>query len=172
MAAKAANFKPWWRRENKRPSLPLHIGPYWADQIALHVDSVPETIHSTQKAMGPDNQFFVDVVMAEDDLNQEEFTVMLAFNYTLWPVEFELLQLLDGSTYQLQGKNLHEPGMSHIGFHVEDMNKAISYFEEIGYELQADVRTMWHSSHTRRYRYTYFNTQNLGFVTKLITEVK
>jgi hypothetical protein len=101
-----------------------------------------------------------------------QFTVALAFNYTMFPCEFELIQVLQGRTVQIPSYvSPEEPGLSHYGFHVDDLDKAINTFELCGYFLMTHVRTVEHQGCPYTYEYVFMDTRQLGFISKLIYRV-
>lgn len=89
------------------------------------------------------------------------FQAHLAFNYELIPgVEFELLELVQGYSYQVA-----EPGrMSHYGYHLkrdQTVDGPDSLLEELqrlrvlGFKTMQVSQTVAHKNTSRRYRYAY-----------------
>jgi hypothetical protein len=174
-----------------RPRLPLQVGPHYADQLALAVPDVPAAIAQwstvghpgwvvddvVAKHEGPAEPFLAEPwrlsLLESKPLErfEHEFAVRLAFNYTVFPVEFELLQLQRGQTAQLAGRTV--PTISHVGFHVPDLASAVLDFADAGFPRVMDwIVTVSHSSSQRRYKYAYVDTQALGFISKLILRVQ
>lgn len=98
---------------------------------------------------------------SEVDLVEPSFQAHLAFNYELIPgVEFELLELVKGYSYQVA-----EPGrMSHFGYHLKrDQSESgpDSLLEELqrmrtfGIQTMQVSQTVAHKNTSRRYRYAY-----------------
>jgi hypothetical protein len=192
----AMNFKPWWKEKKEkqidlpkvkeRPCIPLEVCGYKVDQIALFTNNIDSSIEEYKK-LGYD-KWIVDEVYAKQQmrvgverLNEKlaaasltnMFRVKLAFNYDILPgnVEFELLELLDGETAQLhpEWRELGA-GLSHYGFHVDDMDDAITKFIQAGYQLMSTIETQQHSNAPNKYCYAYMDTRSLGFVSKLIVK--
>lgn len=181
-------FIPWYKRENRRPSLGLAVAGYHVDQISLYVADINKT-REEYSTLGHD-KWVVDVVRAqvkgaavaqsstiEDLLTRMsldidggyEFTVALAFNYTILPCEFELIQVLQGSTVQIPENVLpDQPGLSHYGYHVDNIEEAIKAFERCGYHMMTHVRTLSHEGCPYTYEYAFIDTRSLGFISKLI----
>lgn len=168
MYERITGFKPWHKRANKRPSLNLSIAGYHVDQISLYVPRMSKAL-SHYRRLGH-NEWVNDIVKAYDITNDMHFAVNLAFNYTMFPVEFELIQLIDGKTVQIPSEPLQ--GLSHYGFHVADIGRAAIRFEELGYGAMATITTMEHSQCPYLYRYTFVDTRELGFISKLIERIK
>ena len=162
-------FMPWYKRENKRPSLNLAVAGYHVDQVSLYVPDLDET-KDEYVLMGHD-EWVVDTVDAEvvksNVFTDDVFKVKLAFNYTMYPCEFELIQVLEGYTVQIPAKVI-TPGLSHYGFHVEDLRSAMLTFKNCGYKLMSHVRTKHHSGCPYTYEYVFMDTRRLGFISKLI----
>lgn len=168
MYERIINFKPWHKRPNRRPSLNLAIAGYHVDQISLYVPRMSRSLNHYRR-LGH-NEWVNDVVKAYDITNDSHFKVNLAFNYTMFPVEFELIQVIEGDTVQIP---IGEPsvGLSHYGFHVGDIGRAAGRFEELGYGAMATISTIEHSQCPYLYRYTFMDTRELGFISKLIERV-
>lgn len=164
-------FQPWYRRTNQRPSLNLQVCGYHVDQVSLYVPDVAASIKEYTLCGHP--SWVVDEVMAFDTFDDDrEFHVKLAFNYTIYPCEFELIQVVAGRTVQIPTigvyKTAGKEGLSHYGFHVDDFNKAIKAFERCNYPLMSKVETVQHSQCPYLYRYAFMDTRKLGFIAKLI----
>jgi hypothetical protein len=156
----------------QRPTLGLSLFGMDCDQLAFFVQDSAGAVEQ-YKSMGY-KEWITDEVLAMIRLGNspkrfdrmETFKVRLNFNYQIMPCEFEILELLEGDTPQLPKGVMS--GLSHLGFHVEDIPKAVVELEERGYELMAYIETLSHSSAPNRYCYAYVDTRTLGFVTKLI----
>jgi len=116
----------------------------------------------------------------------ETFQVELAFNYTLLPnTELELIQLRDGRTVQLDTaeeeatKLMGAQTLSHLGYHLPDMEEEEAQEAQMREEMQAFIRnscpivqlsqTIAHSGTKRRYRYAFADTRVLlGTYSKII----
>ena len=166
-------FMPWYKRENKRPSLNLAVAGYHVDQVSLYVPDLEATKDEYQ-LMGHGNWVVdtVDAMVVKSNMKPSandghRFKVKLAFNYTMYPCEFELIQVLEGYTVQIPAK-VTTPGLSHYGFHVEDLKKAVDTFARCGYKLMTHVRTQHHSGCPYTSEYVFMNTLKLGFISKLI----
>lgn len=91
------------------------------------------------------------------------FTVELAFNYDLMPgIEFELIQLLNGNTYQL----LCEGRYSHMGYHTRDDQSSdqaktdsllteLKMLQQMNLTVMQVSQTIEHANTSRRYRYAF-----------------
>jgi len=166
--SKITSFKRWGHiDQGGRPTLPLEICGYKVDQVALFVPSVINSVQ-TYRDFGY-KAWVMDDVRAHDRMTGNNFEVRLAFNYEMMPVEFELLELIEGITVQLPGGI--DQGLSHYGFHVPDMGEAEQRFSDAGFKKVSDVETTWHSGCPYRYNYVFFDTQLLGFFTKLIARI-
>ena len=165
-------FKPWHKRSNRRPSLNLAIAGYHVDQISLYTTRMSKAL-SHYRRLGH-NEWVNDIVKAYDITNDKHFMVNLAFNYTMFPVEFELIQIIEGETVQIPKHpiGIQCQGLSHYGFHVSCVGRAAGKFEELGYGAMATISTIEHSQCPYLYRYTFMDTRDLGFISKLIERVK
>lgn len=103
----------------------------------------------------------------------EHFQVELAFNYTFIPnVEFELIQLMHGQTWQLMDTPSHR--ISHFGYHTvkdqADNGQTDSLLEELrmlqlsGLTVMQVSQTVAHRNTQRRYRYAFATGQHTGGV--------
>lgn len=170
MAQRIMDFKPWNKIDQRRPTLPIEIAGYRVDQVSLFVKSIDRSLEAYRRI--GHSKWFVDEVLAENTLNDQMFSVKLAFNYTVLPVEFELLEVTSGSTIQVP---MNAPaGLSHFGFHVDDMDAAIKAFCSSSgtATLMAEIHTRCHSSAPSRYHYTFIDTRKLGFISKLIAKLE
>lgn len=174
MVEKVEGFMPWYKRENRRPSLDLAVAGYHVDQISLYVLDIDKT-REEYATLGHD-KWVIDTVKAQVKMigshtghtkEGNEFTVALAFNYTIFPCEFELIQVLEGRTIQIPAF-YGQPGLSHYGYHVNNIDRAIKAFERCGYPLMTHVHTLSHEGCPHTYEYAFMNTQQLGFISKLI----
>lgn len=180
MVEKVEWFMPWHKRENRRPSLNLVVAGYYVDQISLYVHDIDKT-REEYAILGHD-KWVTDIVLAQVKgvmaglVGIEEgdgFMVALAFNYTIYPCEFELIQVLQGHTVQIpQYVHPSRPGLSHYGYHVDDIEKAKEAFERCGYQMMTHVRTLNHEGCPHTYEYAFMDTRQLGFVSKLIWRVE
>lgn len=155
------------------------IGNYKVDQMALFVPDIKKAITAYERNGHPfevldtvrANNSFVDNFILNNKLMPGiEFVVDLAFNYTILPIEFELISLKSGMTAQLIDKE--GVGLSHFGFHVEILNKAIDDFESMGFHLLSIINTLSHSASNRLYKYAFVDTRSLGFISKLIMRMR
>jgi hypothetical protein len=179
MVEKVEWFIPWHKRENRRPSLNLAVAGYYVDQVSLYVSDVEKACQE-YGFLGHD-KWVMDEVMAEvidsavppAPTNGHRFKVALAFNYTMYPCEFELIQVLAGHTVQIPAVVTAEtPGLSHYGYHVDDLVVAMEAFGKCGYPLMTHVRTKHHSGCPYIYEYAFMDTRQLGFISKLIWRVE
>lgn len=195
---KVMSFRPWWKEKKSisekeiseeekaklrldasgvkppRPHLPLEVCGHKVDQVALFTDDMDTTI-SEYKKLGFDKWIFDEVYTIQQTglslASRSNFCVQLAFNYDILPggVEFEILELIEGDTVQLpRDWEQMKSGLSHYGFHVDDIDDAIAKFAHNGYRLMATIDTTWHSNAPNKYRYAYMDTRKLGFISKLI----
>jgi len=192
MADKIMNFKPWWKRKVKRkevkmkerPQLPLNLFGMHADQISIFTIDAEKTVNEYKK-IGYD-KWVIDNVLAlswiphhypdgtfpslEEIKNNprqvDTFEVKLCFNYDIMPVEFELISVERGSTIQISEEE--ECGLSHIGFHVDDLQVAVENFANHKFGVMAYIETHEHSSCPHFYNYVFIDTRKFGFITKLI----
>lgn len=156
----------------RRQKLPLSVCGADVDQVSIYVPSLASAIQA-YKSIGI-GDWFLDHVEAVDILSDERFEVHLAFNYQILPAEFELIQIVKGSTIQFpcpgeisNSKNIS--GLSHFGFHVEDIQKAVDEFTKSGYKLMSWVQTVSHTGTDKKYEYVFLDTRvEFGFVSKLI----
>lgn len=154
--------------KKSRKNLPLCICGELVDQIALYVADIDLALIAYERT--GIKIWFRDFVRAKDTITGVNFGVKLAFNYEILPVEFELIQIVEGKTVQIPDGGLG--GLSHYGFHVYDMDKSVDKFESYGYRLMSSVLTLSHTGTVKRYRYVFFDTRkDYGFITKLIVEV-
>jgi hypothetical protein len=119
----------------------------------------------------------------------DSFQVELAFNYTLLTdAELELIQLRHGLTVQLplqadagfaDGPILNPQVLSHLGYHLPDVEGEAEQDQQMVAELQEWIRagcpvhqisqTVVHKGTKRRYRYAFADTRKLvGVYTKVI----
>jgi len=171
---KVKAFKPWYQKINTRPSLGLNVAGYYVDQVSLYVENIQKSMTEYHK-LGHKSWVY-DEVSAHEKLSNKSFEVALAFNYTVMPCEFELLELKEGYTAQIPDVNYHNAtfdyGLSHFGFHVDDIDEAVKAFENAGgYTVMADVETVKHSGCPDRYNYVFMDTSILGFISKLIIKI-
>jgi len=154
----------------KREVLNLKICGYSVDQVAFFTDNIEHSVGEYRKS-GHDS-WVVDTVIALSLMTKKKFAVELAFNYTFLPCEFELISILRGKTVQIPSDTGVKHGLSHVGFHVDDIHEAKSKFLGQGYHLLDDIATLSHSGTSNRYRYSFFDTRkDFGFVSKLIRRV-
>jgi len=170
MVEKVKAFKPWYQKVNMRPSLNIKVAGYYVDQVSLYVQNIHNSIDAYSKLGHPN--WIQDEVRAYEWLTNKEFIVSLAFNYTVMPCEFELLQIKAGSTVQIPEvlcyNSEFDAGLSHFGFHVDDLDEAIEAFRKKSYLVLSDVETLNHSGCPDTYKYTFIDTSVLGFISKLI----
>lgn len=171
--------------EEKKPRGTININYFGvqADQVAFFCADPKkgETMFKFYQAMNPDSNWVVDTVVAKvffstnAELVGQLFEAKLHFNYDIMPCEFELLVATTGRPPHMNKADPTDTGFSHVGFHVEDMDKAIKQVKsKIGTEVAfARVRTLHHSGCPYLYEYTLIDTsRQLGFVTKLIKRVE
>ena len=141
------------------------------DQVAMRTTSIDAQIEIYKQLGHP--EWLRDTVDAvhiykstlADDLYRtlgESFKVGLAFNYSIIPgVEFELLEMLGGSTYQTV-----MPGrMSHFGYHTKTdqaesgqdslLLECLQWQHGYGARVIQISQTVLHKGTGRRYRYAY-----------------
>jgi len=155
-----------------RLSLPMEICGENPDQLAFYVSDIEKAV-AAYTGIGL-SCWYRDRVCAVDLIRQQEFVVDLAFNYDFLPgIEFEIISIVEGETVQIPYAggcgNRDQTGLSHIGFHVEDISAASGRFEDSGFSLMSRVETISHSGTDRLYRYDFMDTREaFGFITKLI----
>lgn len=162
--------------------LPANILGYHPDQIAFFV---PDAEAAMEKWIGIGHKEWIkDEVFAiqtrapwlNDRMNLESFKVKLCFNYSIFPCEFELISVISGSTVQIPNRpgesGLFRTGLSHMGIHVDDISIAIKDFEKSGFKVMADITTYRHRNCDHMYHYVFIDTQELGFITKLIKRTR
>ncbi len=172
MVEQVEQFVPWWQRVNKRPSLNLAIGGYYVDQVSLYVLDIEE---SRQRYSDLGHSEWVNDRVRAQVFGCEilpasigiEFVVDLSFNYTIYPCEFELIKVVEGSTVQIPDDPT-TPGLSHYGFHVDDIITAMHKFNACGYPMMTHVKTLEHSGCPHNYEYAFMDSRKLGFISKLI----
>lgn len=168
MADKVNSFDSWCKSDNRRPSMNIEIAGYRVDQVSLYVRSIKDSIEAYQKI--GHGKWVTDIVTARETIAVKDFVVGLAFNYTLYPCEFELLQVIEGSTVQVPplSAGSYPFGLSHYGFHVDNLEFALEKFNSLDYETLSIVKTKDHSSCPDKYIYAFVDTTDLGFISKLI----
>lgn len=143
------------------------------EQIAVAVADIDEAIAA--HAMCGHDQWVRDTVSAKGKLvkhyrsgrskvEKVDFTVKLAFNYTLIPdKEFELIQLLENSQKSVQFVGSAAPFLSHMGLH----GKVHPYLRHTN--LVMAVETYRHANTNRRYRYVFLDMrETCGYFLKVI----
>lgn len=148
------------------------------DQIAItHPD--PESVIEALSALGFD-EWSRDTVTATgkvfDFPEIDNIKANLYFNYQLIPgIEFEILHYLNEPNWvELNGQKY---GMTHMGFHTDDMDKVKAIMKKAGHTIAQEVKTTCHTNpaikDTRRYHYVIFNTRfHLGFDLKAIQRLE
>lgn len=141
------------------------------DQLALIASS-----NNARKAAMEGAEFAVqDVVTARgvDAFGRRIVNkALLAFNYTLWPCEYEVLQYIEGWNWH---DNFMPPRntltTSHFGVHVNTLDEVAVYRRNFGRPLQ-EVVTIEHENSAcadRRYHYIIFDTRpRFGCALKVI----
>lgn len=176
MADRVQRFLPWNKTSSKRPSFLEPILGYYPDQIAFFTPNARKTAAHWEE-MGV-HDWIIDEVEAIDEYNRQNFEVVLCFNHSILPngLEFELISLLSGKTWQIPENSEDQVGLSHIGIHVDDagmqLDDVVDEFLEEGFPLGALIRTIRHSCAPNFYRYAFVDTRKLGFITKLIERHK
>lgn len=133
-----------------------------AQQLALTIGDFP--VRDTVRAVGRDH--------AGRPL---ENTAELAFNYTLWPMEYEVLRYVSGWNWHMLtgGPSLFT---SHFGVHVDTAEEVEAYREQYGRRVLQEVITQSHSNPhclTRRYHYLILDAhQQLGTALKIIRRLR
>lgn len=160
------------------------------EQVAFRTHQIRQHCSELTKRCGaaPWIHDLVDAVhiFVADPALGDSFQVELAFNYTLLPnIELELIQLRQGATVQLNGqeeeavKIMGPQTLSHLGYHLLDMEGEEEQEAQLRDEMQAWIRsgspivqlsqTLVHSGTRRRYRYAFADTrEHLGTYTKII----
>jgi hypothetical protein len=157
----------------ERKTLPFEFFSMKLDQIALYTESTEDAVKAYQE-IGYDN-WVIDKVEAVDRMTNWRFKVDLAFNYEIYPCEFELISVRMGSTVQIPAKSHIDLiqnfycGMSHYGFHVDDLPEKTAELVASGFNLLADVETVGHAGTSNLYRYAFLDTSKFGFISKLIS---
>lgn len=99
----------------------------------------------------------------------------LYFNHEMG-IEYEILHYVDGDNWH-RFKRDHDTYFSHLGTHVDDIEKAVEHFSR-HYALAQRVETVAHAnghlrSIKRRYHYAVFDSRmQLGFDLKLIQRIQ
>ena len=140
------------------------------EQIAIHVPDVDEAVERYVK-MGF-GKWVQDMVSAHnvfadlESLHGSSFVVDLAFNYNIVPgKEFELISPVEGRSCQLQAC----PSLSHMGFHVEDLESVLLRWSDGGYVISQLTQTTHHTGTKRRYWYAFVDAwKQLGYFVKII----
>lgn len=153
---------------------------FQVDQIAFASRDGGTLMTLLEQIFGTEGEWSHDMVTAEGQVWEKEGVTnqaQLAFNYSIVKggMEFEVLESNQSTPYWLD-KYLQVgplPILSHLGIHVENLDREVRRLEELGYRIAQDVRTREHSNPKvpahRRYRYVIFNTrERLGFDIKLI----
>jgi len=142
------------------------------DQIAIYVGDRDKKKDKINEVFDK-KEWVTDEVksVGENRVKNFTFDYNLAFNYELLEggIEFELIEKVGGTSYH---DELVPPCISHFGMHVEDLQEAIQYFEEKGFEQFMTVKTQEHTGTSRKYKYTFIDTTPLlGYPLKLIKRV-
>jgi len=145
------------------------------DQIAILVESVEEFSNKISDVFSAKDEWVRDDVRSDAWLydkghksGSSVFDYSLAFNYDLLDggLEFELIEKNRGLSFH---DHLRPPCISHFGTHVEDLGKAIKYFDGLGYDVVQINRTKDHTGTNRKYAYAFVDTRPLlGYYLKII----
>lgn len=134
----------------------------YAQQMALTVAEFP--VRDVVRAVGRDNLGRPIENIAE-----------LAFNYTLWPMEYEVLRYVAGWNWHMLGGSLPLK-TSHFGVHVDTAAEVEAYREQYGRRVLQEVVTQSHTNlhcQTRRYHYLILDAQQqLGTALKVIRRLR
>ncbi len=135
------------------------------DQIAI-VTKNTEDVKVELAKLGAKN-WVEDIVYSEGMIKGKRITntLKLNFNYELGPYEFEILEIVKGVSFQ---NNLKKPGISHFGWHVEDVELKRKELEKEGYTNVGFMKTKTHSNAKNLYHYVFLENKELGIFLKLI----
>lgn len=135
------------------------------DQIAIVTENELQTKLALQ-ALGAKN-WISDVVESEGVVRGKPVknVLKLFFNYEICLQEFEILQILEGESFQ---NELVKPGISHFGLHVESADNMCGELQKEGYEYIGYMNTKKHSSSKNLYHYVFMENKHLGIFVKLI----
>lgn len=176
MADRVDAFQVHWRSPGARPFINLLLAGHPCDQISFYVFDINKAVDEYIR-LGHTG-WVRDTVLSRDVVSGKEFVVDLAFNYTVMPVEFELLspafesaempphlEYMFRASQQLQ----FTQGLSHLGFHTSNAENVAVELLNDGHQLLADVTTIKHSGCDHKYRYLFFDTADkYGFHAKFI----
>ena len=148
------------------------------DQLAIHVNRLEEyhrlamanacTVEDTVVARG--RVFGSDLI---------ENTARLAFNYSRWPMEFEVLFYERGDNWlsrpvNIRTRTYRSSGLSHYGMNLPDQRAMLEWKEKLGrHKVAQEVVTLSHKNEViagkRWYHYVVYDTyQEMGADIKLI----
>lgn len=135
------------------------------DQIAVCTENSKETIKALE-ILGAKN-WITDIVESEGKIKGKPFTnkLKLSFNYEMGLYEFEVLEILEGDSFQ---SGLIKPGISHFGIHVDNADKKAMQLEAEGFRNIGYMRTKSHSSAKNLYYYIFMTHPALGIFVKII----
>lgn len=151
------------------------------EQVALYTPDIKKAITLHKAVLGL-NQWTNDVVTAQGTCFGKAIdggsVGNLAFNYDLG-IEFELLNYVKGINWHSErGRNLDETFLSHMGWHVDDIESEKKYlYDNFGIEVAQELFTQNHTNeflkeNKRTYHYCVFDTlEALGWDLKLIKRI-
>jgi len=150
------------------------------DQIAIAVPN-PEKAREFLTRLGF-TDWTIDLVTAKGKVGDNLSAVNVAdlsFNYDMFnpdrPVEFEVINYETGNNFH---NYLPCPiGISHLGYHTEDMLDEKERFKRFNIAILQEVRTLSHSNPDmpkgRHYHYCIFDTvDQCGFYIKAIKRIE
>jgi hypothetical protein len=143
------------------------------DQIAMVVEKgAAERLKvGLFESMGAD-KWIVDEVVGNGEMvskggkfKEIQNKLRLHFNYQMGPYEFEILEILEGASFQTK---LIKPGISHFGWHVDSAEKKSELMLGLGFEYLGSIKTLKHTSAQNYYYYTFWSHYAMGIMVKLI----
>lgn len=136
------------------------------DQIAIQTDQAKKAKNQLEHLTAKD-EWIVDEVKSEGVVRGEEVEnrLRLHYNYGIGMYEFEVLEVIEGDTFQ---DELPDSGISHFGIHTEDAEKAREELEKEGFEYVGYMQSVDHKNTDRTYKYVFMEHESIGVFLKLI----
>jgi hypothetical protein len=133
------------------------------DQIGIVVRNIDETSRQLHRLLGIDfTKVFVPEYFNKTYRGKpSDFRIKVALA-KLGPMEVELIEVLEGETIHGEFLDTHGEGIHHFGVQVEDFDKALGSFRDVGIDVLM-------GGEREGARFAYLDTQeSLGFILELI----
>jgi len=146
------------------------------DQIAIH-DATGLPLKKFYDSLGA-NSWADDIVISkgiilfDDTYHKTENTAHLSFNYNLFPMEFELINYIEGDNFL---RFTTYGTISHFGSHVNSIHVWREFMKVRDFTLVQEVITQSHTSDkvhpNRRYHYAIYRHPKTKLCLKLIERI-